>query len=95
MTKLEFINSLYSKTTDLSSDDVRVGVDVILDSITEGLAEGKRVEIRGFGSFSLRYRNSRIGRNPRTGGSVNVAEKCFPYFKPGRELRQRVDSGSD
>ena len=66
----------------------------IFDEISAALSRGDRVELRGFGAFSVRRRGPRIGRNPRTGEAVNVAEKCIPYFKTGKELRERLNAGS-
>ena len=63
----------------------------ILDAMVESLSKGQRIEIRGFGSFDLNYRPPRIGRNPKSGEQVNVAEKCVPHFKAGKEMRERVD----
>ncbi len=91
MTKQELITTLVAKNPELSKDDVQKSVDIILETISNGLAEGKRIEFRGFGSLRLRYRKPRQGRNPRTGSSVPVKGKYFPHFKPGRQLRQRVD----
>ncbi len=93
MTKQELIQTLTEH--ELEIDDARDIVGIILDTMADGLAEGKRVEIRGFGSMSLRYRKPRVGRNPKTGESVEVPGKYFPHFKPGRELRERVDSADD
>ena len=95
MTKQELIHKLTEKSADLTVNDARMVVGIILDSMADGLAEGKRVEIRGFGSMSLRYRAPRRGRNPKTGAPVEVPGKYFPHFKPGRELRERVDTISD
>ena len=95
MTKQELIHVLTEKSEDLTVNDARTVVGIILDSMADGLAEGKRVEIRGFGSMSLRYRAPRRGRNPKTGAIVHVPGKYFPHFKPGRELRERVDTLSD
>ncbi len=95
MTKQKLIATLTDRNPDLSKEDVHLAVDVILDTIANGLAEGKRVEFRGFGSLRLRYRKPRQGRNPRTGTTVPVQGKYFPHFKPGRQLRQRVDRKSD
>ncbi len=92
MTKQELITTLVAKNPELSKDDVQKSVDIILETISNGLAEGKRIEFRGFGSLRLRYRKPRQGRNPRTGSSVPVKGKYFPHFKPGRQLRQRVDA---
>ena len=94
MTKQELITTLAQKHPDLSKEDVHMAVDIILNTIAKGLAEGKRIEFRGFGSLRLRYRKPRQGRNPRTGTSVPVKGKYFPHFKPGRQLRQRVDESS-
>lgn len=91
MTKQELITTLVAKNPELSKDDVQKSVEIILETISNGLAEGKRIEFRGFGSLRLRYRKPRQGRNPRTGSSVPVKGKYFPHFKPGRQLRQRVD----
>ena len=91
MTKQELITTLIDKNPELSDEDVRIAVQVILSCISNGLAEGKRIEFRGFGSLKLRYRKPRQGRNPRTGSSVPVEGKYFPHFKPGRQLRERVD----
>ena len=92
MTKNQLIEALSKRQPDLSLQDVRLAVDIILESISSGLAQDKRVEIRGFGSLTLRYREQRSGRNPKTGEPVHVEGKYFPYFKPGRELRERVNS---
>ena len=91
MTKKELIDELSAIHHDLHKDDVRVAVDLILNCISDGLAEGKRAEFRGFGSLQLRYREPRRGRNPRTGDSVAVEGKYFPRFKAGRRLRERVN----
>ena len=94
MTKQELIDRIAVKYEDqgLTPEDVRVVVDIILNCIADGLADAKRVEIRGFGSIQLRYRSAKWGRNPRTGESVEVPGKYFPRFKPGRQLRERVNS---
>jgi integration host factor, beta subunit len=90
-TKSELIDDLAQKQVHLSHRDVEIAVNVILDHISHSLSQGERVEIRGFGSLSLSYRAPRRGRNPKTGDSVLVPAKCAPHFKPGRELRERVD----
>jgi integration host factor subunit beta len=74
--------------------DIERIITTILDEITSALARGDRVELRGFGAFSVKKRNARIGRNPRTGESVAVDTKVVPYFKTGKELRQRLNSDS-
>ncbi len=75
----------------LSAEDVELVVKTIVDHLTDVLARGERIEIRGFGAFSLRTRKSRVARNPRTGEPVAVLAKRIPYFRPGKELRERVD----
>ncbi len=92
MTRQELIQKLTENDLELEFEDSTLVVSAILDTMADGLAEGKRIEIRGFGSMSLRYRAPRIGRNPKTGDSVEVPGKYFPHFKPGRRLRERVDS---
>ena len=72
--------------------DADFAVKMILDALSEALVKGDRVEIRGFGSFSLNYRPPRVGRNPKSGGKVSVPEKWVPHFKAGKELRERVDN---
>lgn len=80
--------------THLQAKDIEYSVKVLVDTMTRSLARGQRIEIRGFGSFDLNYRPARIGRNPKTGESVNVPEKHVPHFKPGKELRERVDQAA-
>lgn len=92
VTKSELIESLAKRQPHLSNKDVEMAVNEILDYIAEALSRGDRVEIRGFGSLSLHYRPPRQGRNPKTGEQVSVPGKCVPHFKPGRELKERVDS---
>ena len=77
----------------LSSRDVELAVKALIEQMSEALATGNRIEIRGFGSFSLHYRAPRIGRNPKTGESVGLTGKYVPHFKPGKELRDRVNNG--
>jgi integration host factor subunit beta len=79
------------KGTQLVAKDVEHSVKVLVDTMTRSLAKGQRIEIRGFGSFDLNYRPARVGRNPKTGEKVEVPEKYVPHFKPGKELRERVD----
>ncbi len=93
MTKSELIELIASKQSQLSSKDVELAVKTLIEQMSETLASGHRIEIRGFGSFSLHYRAPRIGRNPKTGESVGLAGKHVPHFKPGKELRDRVDDG--
>ena len=91
MTKSELIELIASKQSQLSATDVELAVKTLIEQMSETLASGHRIEIRGFGSFSLHYRAPRIGRNPKTGESVGLAGKHVPHFKPGKELRDRVD----
>jgi len=93
MTKSELIEILARKQPQLNSKDVELAVKTILEHMAQVLASGERIEIRGFGSFSLHYRPPRVGRNPKTGDSVQLGAKYVPHFKPGKELRERVDQG--
>ena len=93
MTKSELIERIAAVQTQLSAKDVELAVKMILDHMATALAEGERIEIRGFGSFSLHYREPRMGRNPKTGDKVQLAGKYVPHFKPGKELRERVNMG--
>ena len=91
MTKSELIDVLASKHNHLSHKDVELSVKIILEQMVQSLANNQRIEIRGFGSFSLHYRAARTGRNPKTGEAVALAPKYAPHFKPGKELRERVN----
>ncbi len=91
MTKSELIERIAAVQSQLSAKDVELAVKMMLDHMAEALAEGERIEIRGFGSFSLHYRAPRLGRNPKTGEKVELAGKYVPHFKPGKELRERVN----
>ena len=91
MTRSELIDLIASQQTQLSTKDVELAVKLIIDHMAETLATGERIEIRGFGSFSLHYREPRRGRNPKTGDSVELEGKYVPHFKPGKELRERVN----
>ena len=93
MTKSELIEELANKQNHLALKDVELAVKTMLDLMTRSLANGERIEIRGFGSFSLHHRRPRIGRNPKTGETVPLPEKYVPHFKPGKELRERVNNG--
>ena len=92
MTKSELIERIAARQTQLSSKDVELAVKTIIEHMAQTLASGERIEIRGFGSFSLHYRAPRIGRNPKTGESVGLSGKHVPHFKPGKELRERVNA---
>lgn len=93
MTKSELIERLIEQHPQLSVKDVELAVKAMLDHMTEALAQGDRIEIRGFGSFSLHYRAPRLGRNPKTGEAVELDEKYVPHFKPGKEMRDQVNQG--
>ena len=95
MTKSELIERIASVQGQLSAKDVEFAVKMILDHMVEVLAAGERIEIRGFGSFSLHYRAPRLGRNPKTGEKVELLGKYVPHFKPGKELRDRVNLSSE
>lgn len=91
MTKSELIAQLAARFPQLVAKDADVAVKEILDAMFRALVSGQRIEIRGFGSFALNYRPPRVGRNPKSGEQVTVPEKYVPHFKPGKELRERVD----
>ncbi|GAA6134314.1 integration host factor subunit beta [Oceaniserpentilla sp. 4NH20-0058] len=91
MTKSELIERITEKHPDMSSKDIELAVKTILDTMSQALSQGDRIEIRGFGSFSLHFRNPRVGRNPKTGESVHLKGKYVPHFKPGKELREQVN----
>ena len=91
MTKSELIARLAARFPQLVAKDADYAVKMVLDAMTDALARGDRIEIRGFGSFALNYRPPRIGRNPKSGERVHVPEKYVPHFKAGKELRERVD----
>ncbi|GAA3901602.1 integration host factor subunit beta [Halomonas cibimaris] len=92
MTKSELIEQIAMRKPELSLKEAETAVRLIMDDITDTLASGSRVEIRGFGSFSLHYREPRTGRNPKTGDPVELNGKYVPHFKPGKELREQVDA---
>jgi integration host factor subunit beta len=91
MTKSELIARLAVRYPQLVAKDAELAVKTMLDMMAKSLSQGQRIEIRGFGSFSLNYRPPRNGRNPKTGEKVTVEEKYVPHFKAGKELRERVD----
>ncbi len=92
MTKSELIEKLADKLSHLSAKDVEQAIKEILELMAQSLSKGERIEIRGFGSFSLHFRAPRVGRNPKTGESVELSGKYVPHFKPGKELRERVNA---
>lgn len=91
MTKSELIERIAARQLQLSAKDVELAVKAIIEQMSQTLAGGDRIEIRGFGSFSLHYREPRLGRNPKTGETVELAGKYVPHFKPGKEMRDRVN----
>ena len=93
MTKSELIDLIAGMQTQLSHKDIELAVKTMLEHMSETLATGERIEIRGFGSFSLHYRAPRQGRNPKTGETVQLPGKHVPHFKPGKEMRERVNLG--
>jgi integration host factor subunit beta len=92
MTKSELIQRLAERNPHLYQRDVELIVTAIFDEITAALSRGDRVELRGFGAFSVKRRDARLGRNPRTGDSVRVDEKHIPFFKTGKQLRDRLNT---
>jgi integration host factor subunit beta len=93
MIRSELLQALAKENPDLRGDEVEQVLDTFFDEIGKRLAEGGRVELRGFGAFSTRERGARKGRNPRTGEAVEVPEKKVPYFKPGKDMRRVVNDG--
>src|SRR5699024_4867981 len=89
----ELIERIVDRQEHLSVRDVELAVKAMLEHMTQVLASGTRIEVRGFGSFSVNYRAPRVGRNPKTGESVELPGKYVPHFKPGKELRDRVNDG--
>ncbi len=95
MTKSELIESLARQLSHLAIKDVELAVKCVVEHMSETLSLGERIEIRGFGSFSLHHRAPRMGRNPKTGESVSLTAKYVPHFKPGKELRDRVNGSRE
>lgn len=91
MTKSELIEILSQRQNHLTSKDVEFAIKTMIEQMAQTLATGDRIEIRGFGSFSLHFRPPRVGRNPKTGESVPLTGKYVPHFKPGKEMRERVN----
>jgi len=91
MTKSELIEIISRRQSQLAYKDVELSVKTLIEQMAQALSTGERIEIRGFGSFSLHFRPPRVGRNPKTGESVALAGKYVPHFKPGKELRERVN----
>ena len=92
MIRSELLQALSAENPDLRPEEVEQVIDIFFDEIAARLAEGGRVELRGFGTFSTRLRDARTGRNPRTGDPVDVPSKRVPYFKPGNEMRERLNT---
>lgn len=90
MTKAELVDQV-SRNAQLTKKQAELIVNTVFESIVESLQHGEKIELRGFGSFRIRQRGSRIGRNPKTGTRVHVPEKLIPYFKPGKELKERLN----
>ncbi len=91
MIRSELLQELHKDNPELRADEIEQVVDIFFDEIAQRLAEGGRVELRGFGAFSTRDRDARSGRNPRTGEKVDVPSKRVPYFKAGKEIRERLN----
>ncbi|MPR11770.1 integration host factor subunit beta [Microvirga tunisiensis] len=94
MIKSELVQKLAEQNPHLYQRDIEIVVNAILDTIADALAQGGRVEIRGFGSFAVKRRDARTGRNPRTGKAVSISEKVVPFFKTGKEMRRRLNPTS-
>lgn len=94
MTKSELVERMARLQDQLSVRDIELAVKTLLEQMTQTLAEGRRIEVRGFGSFSLSQRAARVGRNPKTGEPVELPAKQVPHFKPGKELRERVNEAA-
>jgi integration host factor subunit beta len=91
ITRSELVELLAQQFPQLLPKDVELAVKTLLDTMTQALSQGKRIELRGVGSFVLHHRPARVGRNPKSGEQVMIPEKKVPHFKPGKELRERVD----
>jgi integration host factor subunit beta len=94
MTRSDLVEELAARFAQLTHRDAELAVKTVLDAMSDALVRGHRIEIRGFGSFSINRRPPRIGRNPRSGESVDIPEKRVPHFKPGKALREAVDAGT-
>ena len=94
MKRSELIEHIAQERSEFDEQDVELAIKTILDQMTASLARGERIEIRGFGSFTLHHRSPRIARNPKTGESVSLSGKYVPHFKPGKELRDRVNTAT-
>jgi integration host factor subunit beta len=94
MTKAELVDEV-ARTVQLTKKQAETIVNLVFDSIVDSLRAGEKIELRGFGSFRLRSRKSRLGRNPKTGAKVDVPSKKIPYFKPGKELKELINENAD
>jgi integration host factor subunit beta len=95
MTKSEIVETLARKQSHLNYHDIEASVKILLDLMSHRLSDGGRIEVRGFGSFSLHFRKARRGRNPKTGEQVELNSKYVPHFKPGKELRERANQSRE
>ena len=93
--KKDIIDRISRNQDQLPHRDIELAVKTIINWMTQALSTGERIELRGFGSFSLRYRKPRIGRNPKSGMAVNINERYVPHFKPGKNLKNKVNKGTD
>ena len=93
--KKDIIDRISRNQDQLPHRDIELAVKTIINCMTQALSTGERIELRGFGSFSLRYRKPRIGRNPKSGMTVNINERYVPHFKPGKNLKNKVNTGTD
>ena len=94
MTKAELVEEV-AQTTQLTKKDAELIVNTVFESIVQSLKEGKKIELRGFGSFRIRHRGARVGRNPKTGDRVEVPPKRIPYFKPGKDLKELLNTNTN
>ena len=92
MTRSDLVEALAARFAQLGQRDAELAVKAILEAMADALIQGQRIEVRGFGSFSINHRPARMGRNPRSGESVAIPDKRVPHFKPGKALRERVDA---
>ena len=95
MNRSDLVEELAARFSQLAANDAEMAVKAILDAMNDALVSGHRIEIRGFGSFTINRRAPRIGRNPRSGASVAIPEKRVPHFKPGKALREQVDQRTE
>jgi len=93
--KKDLIDRISRNQDQLPHRDIELAVKTIINCMTQALSTGERIELRGFGSFSLRYRKPRVGRNPKSGMTVNINERYVPHFKPGKNLKNKVNTGTD